>query len=209
MIAWENLLTGFGFRFRSLLNLAVSSYLLASILQHRGYGESGFSNLASVARSFQLVALGDWIENTYQSLKSGIPEGTLECVFTIWLILICFSLVDDYKDGPPPNFVPNSAIATACIWALWVDFISLGEARNCALGAFIAALGVIAWRIDKFRSREGITASFRAFVGVVVSFVYVLLALPLWFAGENTANHSGDFERGFKAGRSLSAPNRT
>ena len=75
MIAWENLLTGFGFRFRSLLNLAVSSYLLASILQHRGYGESGFSNLASVARSFQLVALGDWIENTYQSLKSGIPEG--------------------------------------------------------------------------------------------------------------------------------------
>ncbi|MGJ9616205.1 hypothetical protein, partial [Actinotignum sp. GS-2025e] len=166
------------------------------------FGESGFSNFAGVARSFQLVALGDWIENTYQSLKSEIPESALEFVFTIWLILICFSFVADYKNGAPSNFVPNSAFAAACIWALWVDFISPGTACIYALGGISVALYVL-FRID------GGETLLMAIIGILVTFVYVVLAFPLWFAGSDAANHSGDFERGFRAGRSLSARNRT
>lgn len=202
MIAWENLLTGFGFRFRSLLNLVASSYLLASILPFFGCGESGFSNLASVARHFRLVALGDWIENSYQSLRSGIPWWVLIIVLVVWLFLVCVSLVGEYKDGVPSNLIPNSAVATACIWCLWVDFISTGIAILFAFIFVIPTLGFIWWL-------EGKGTACAALGGIVGSFFYVVLAPPLWFAGSDTANHSGDFERGFWAGRSLSARNRT
>lgn len=206
MIAWESLLTGFGFRFRSLVNLLASAYLMSSALAYFGFGESGFMNLANAARHLQLITLGDWIQNFYQSSRSCIPERPLMIVFFIWLVLICLLFVSKYKDGSPSNLTPNAAIAAASIWALWVDFISPETIWNCPLIAIIVSLLVIAWKVDHVH-RDGVATAFLALIGILVCFVYVVLAPPLWFAGSDYVNQIGAFERGFNAGRSVTSRN--
>ncbi|PHP52990.1 hypothetical protein BW737_005620 [Actinomyces ruminis] len=204
MIDWGNLITGFGFRFRSLVKLATSGYLLAAVLPRFGFGESGLTNLANVAHRMRLLALGDWIENAYQLLGSGSPNGALVIVLGIWLALICMALLGEYKEGVSSNLMPNAAIAAACIWALWVDLVSPGTIVNLAMVAIVVTLIVIAWTVDHFRSAEGFTVAFIALIGIVVSFVYVVIAPPLWLAGSDNVNQVDAFERGFNAGRSVS-----
>ncbi|WP_143233289.1 hypothetical protein [Actinomyces ruminis] len=186
------------------MKLATSGYLLAAVLPRFGFGESGLTNLANVAHRMRLLALGDWIENAYQLLGSGSPNGALVIVLGIWLALICMALLGEYKEGVSSNLMPNAAIAAACIWALWVDLVSPGTIVNLAMVAIVVTLIVIAWTVDHFRSAEGFTVAFIALIGIVVSFVYVVIAPPLWLAGSDNVNQVDAFERGFNAGRSVS-----
>lgn len=92
MMDWLNLFTGFGFKFRSLVNLAASGYALAALLPYFGVGDSGFMNLAQAANSIKLHSLGEWIQSAHCTLKSIMSIGYLYIVLAIWLLLVCLSL---------------------------------------------------------------------------------------------------------------------
>lgn len=211
-------LTGFGFKFRNLVNLAASGYALATILPFFGFGESGFANLTKAAKGIQLTSLGDWIQSIYRALGSGTPSTPLLIVLTSWLIVVCLSLKSDYEEKTPTNGMLNSAIASAFIWALWADLVSPGSILNLAVVAIAITLiaitpvkaGINTLNNEEHSFKERITekdgwhSASLAFLGILLSFVYVVIAPPIWMAGPNQTGQT-DFERGFNTGRAVSA----
>lgn len=216
---WEKLLTGFGFKFRSLVNLLGSCYLLAAVLPYFGYGESGPGNLSIAVRSIKLTFLSEWISETYRLLGAGTPSKELKFVLIVWLVLICLCLVGEYKDSASSNLIPNSAFASALIWALWVDLVSPGSIVNSALGVIVLALIVIVlmnkgihippshdfFSLRGWFDSEGWFGALAAFVGILSAFFYVVIAPPLWLAGSDHSNQTNTFERGFNAALAVSA----
>lgn len=219
VIDWGNLFTGFGFKFRSVVNMAVSGYLLAVALPQFGVGESGFTNIANVAHFLQFNELGDWIENIHTSICSDKPNKALIVVLFVWLVLICLALENQYKDKHKlrSNLMPNSAMSSAFIWALWTDLISSGKIANIALVAISITLAIIfivvLIQYDDTLNRNGVwdrvkeafLTVFAASPGILISFIYVVIAPPLWLAGSDSAKQTDAFERGFNAGRLASS----
>lgn len=185
---WENLLTGFSFKFRILVNLVASGYAFAAILPYFGVGKSGFMNFSNAVNCIHLNSLAEYIESIYRLLGSGAPSIALQGVLLIWVILAFLSLVAQYEDGLISNLIPSSAIASAFILALWVDLVS--PKLIAPLASVIVALIVIVAKSGGFRSTEGwITASL-AFLGILLSFFYVFIAFPLWMAGQINLGYS-------------------
>lgn len=202
-----SLLAGFGFKFRSIVNLLASGYALAALLPYFGLGESGFTNLANAANGIQLTSLGEWIQSTYRSLGSGMPSTALQIVLFVWLMLVCLSLLAHYKDGAPSNLIPNSAIASAFIWALWVDLVSPRSILNLAVIAIVLTLIAIELSTAGIKNcfkAESWETSLLALIGILSSFAYILIAPPLWMAGPDQTGQTDAFERGFNAGRTMS-----
>lgn len=197
MLDFGNILTGFGFKFRSLVNLLASAYLLATLLPFIGVGESGFENLATAANSIHLTTLGGWVEHFYRFLGSGTPSYALTAALSVSLFTILLCLVAEFKAGAPSDLMPPSALASGVIWALWVDLISPKSIMNTPLVYISLALVVIIFAADGIHlphngdprsprswfSAKGWITAFAAIVCIAVSPFYIVFAPPLWIAG--------------------------
>lgn len=202
VVDWGSLVAGFGFRFRSLVNLLISGYLLAVVLSLFGIGSHGFTNFGEAAGFVGLTELRTWVVDAYAALGGGDAPAPLIIVLSVWLLFTCLVLGGGYKDGSPSNLMPNSALASATTWALWVDFVTPGSVLNWAFWAILATLVWISWSNTHFTTTDGLDVPLLALCGILTSFVYAVIAPPLWLAGaDNERSSDTQFERGFNAGQ--------
>lgn len=175
MINWEILLSGSNERFKNVVKLLISGYILATVLSVVGIGNSGVTNMASAVHFFKLFALSDWIRDTYETLGSGYPNLALFLILLVWAILSCLTLFGTYRQQTPTTLMSNADISAALVLSLWIDLASSGKILNLGFVLIIGTLVCILFKCGK-------ESFFVAILGFLVSPLYFLIAPLLWFA---------------------------
>lgn len=204
---WGSLLSGFGFKFSSVVNLIISAYLLATLQAVFGLGTSGFDNMANVASFLQLDALSDWITHIYGGLTQSSSSAAVERVLATWTVLTGFFLVYTYWRGYPINLLPNSSLTATLCWALWLDLDPQRSILNFGLAAILVCIITSSLSPHHFSREDRLTTAGMMLLSIILSFFYVVMAPPIWLTRQDRTNNTGTAEHQHKNTRRSSGDN--